>query len=110
MTFGKREERICKLIHAKKELQIPSLLISVQNSQIIKRPSTLGSRIEIDPQWNDSTIPKNSSNELDPRQCEICDVQKLLGMRKMVATFFCRRTHLVSILVSRLEWQSDSRM
>ena len=43
-------------------------------------------------------------------QCEICDVQKLLGMRKMVATFYCRRTHLVAILVSRLEWLSDSRI
>ena len=29
--------------------------------------TALGSRIEFDPQWNASTIPKNSGNELDPR-------------------------------------------
>ena len=55
-------------------------------------------------QWQEQTYGEGED------QCEICDVQKLLGMRKMVATFYCRRTHLVAILVLRLEWQSDSRM
>ena len=47
---------------------------------------------------------------LDLKQCETSEVQKLLGMRTMVATFYCHRTHLVAILVSRLEWQSDNQM
>ena len=35
---------------------------------------------------------------------------KLLGMQKMVASFFFRRTHLAAIPDSRPEWRSDSRM
>ena len=43
-------------------------------------------------------------------QCTVCAGWKLLGMQKMVATFYCRRTHLDAIPVSRPEWQSESRM
>ena len=38
-----------------------------QRERVTMFTFTLGSRIEFDPQWNDSTIPKNSGNELDPR-------------------------------------------
>ena len=55
-------------------------------------------------QWQEQTYGEGED------QCEICDVQKLLGMRKMVATFYCH----FAIPVLKQEWRrgesGDSRM
>ena len=70
-----------------------------QRVPILAFGDTCGSRLQSHLSW-----------PLVETQRRICDVQKLLGRRKVVATFYCCQTHLVAILVSRLEWQSDSRM